>query len=288
MLIRIGKTIYQQLQILIISVQIEVLIEVITMAKRNMRLILEYDGSGYHGWQRQNEETTIQALIEEKIHVMTKESVKLIASGRTDAGVHAFCHVCNFITDSQIDPPSFKRGLNALLPNDIFIKQAEEVPIDFHSMYDAESKTYEYRILNQKAPNVFLRFYTWHIPQLLDREKMRACLSSLRGEHDFSSFKSTGSGNINPVRKMMRAEIHEPDKDLLYLVFEANGFLRHMVRNIVGTVVEVGRGKIGVDDFVAIFQAGDRAKAGLKAPPQGLFLTDVRYPANSCRVSDLT
>jgi tRNA pseudouridine38-40 synthase len=249
------------------------------MAKRNIRLVLEYDGSRYHGWQRQTRETTIQALIEEKISMMTGEPVRLIASGRTDAGVHAFCHVCNFITLSQIDAPSFKRGLNALFPEDIFVKQAEDVSIDFHSMHDTQSKTYEYRILNREDPDVFLRLYTWHIPQHLDREKMRKCLSSLCGEHDFSSFKSTGSGNINPVRKMMRAEIHEPDKGLLYFVFEANGFLRHMVRNIVGTVVEVGQGKIGFNDFVTILQARDRGKAGAKAPPQGLFLTDVRYPA---------
>jgi len=248
------------------------------MAKRNIRLILEYDGSRYHGWQRQNREITIQALIEEKIRVMTKESVKLIASGRTDAGVHAFCHVCNFITYTQIDSSSFKQGLNALLPEDIFVKQVEDVPADFHSMYNAESKTYEYRILNQEDPDVFLRLYTWHISRHLDREEMRKCLSSLCGEHDFSTFKSTGSGNLNPVRKMMRAEIHEPDKGLLYFIFEANGFLRHMVRNIVGTVVEVGQGKIGSDDFAAIFKARDRTKAGVKAPPQGLFLIDVRYP----------
>jgi tRNA pseudouridine38-40 synthase len=248
------------------------------MAKRNIRLILAYDGSRYHGWQRQKRETTIQGLIEEKVRVMTKESVKMIACGRTDAGVHAFCHVCNFITSSQIDPPSFKRGLNALLPEDIYVKQAEDVPIDFHSMYDTESKTYEYRILNQEDPDVFLRLYTWHIPRYLDREEMRKCLSLLCGEHDFSSFKSTGSGNLNPVRKMMRAEIHEPGKGLLHFIFEANGFLRHMVRNIVGTVVEVGQGKMGFNDFVAIFQGRDRAKAGIKAPPQGLFLIGVRYP----------
>ena len=248
------------------------------MAKRNIRLVLEYDGTRYHGWQRQTKETTIQALIEEKIRMMIEEPVKLIASGRTDAGVHAFCHVCNFITHSLIDLPSFRRGLNALLPEDIFIKQAEDVPIDFHSMYGTESKTYEYRILNREDPDVFLRLYTWHIPRHLDREQMRQCLSSLCGEHDFSSFKSTGSGNLNPVRNMMRAEIHEPEQDLLYFVFEANGFLRHMVRNIVGTVVEVGKGKIGFKDFITIFQARDRGKAGVKAPPQGLFLTDVRYP----------
>jgi tRNA pseudouridine38-40 synthase len=248
------------------------------MAERNIKLILEYDGTRYHGWQRQTGATTIQGLIEEKILIMTKEPVKLMASGRTDAGVHAFNHVCNFITLTRIDPSSFKRGLNALLPDDIFVKQAEDVPIDFHAMYSAESKTYEYRILNQEDPNVFLRLYAWHIPQALELKEMRKCISSLCGEHDFSSFRSTGSGNLNPVRNMMRAEIHEPDKGLLHFVFEANGFLRHMVRNIVGTVVEVGRGKMGVNEFIKVFQARDRREAGVKAPPQGLFLTDVRYP----------
>jgi tRNA pseudouridine38-40 synthase len=146
-------------------------------------------------------------------------------------------------------------------------------------MYGAESKTYEYRILNQKDPDVFLRFYVWHIPRHLDRDEMRRCLPFLCGEHDFSSFQSTGSGNLSPVRKMTRAEIHEQHKGQLHLIFEANGFLRHMVRNIVGTVVEVGQGKIGFNDFLTIFQARDRRRAGIKAPPQGLFLTEVRYSA---------
>ena len=247
------------------------------MAERNIKLVLEYDGTRYHGWQRQTGARTIQGLIEEKILIMTKEPVKLIASGRTDAGVHAFNHVCNFITLTRIDPLSFKRGLNALLPDDVFVKQAEDVPIDFHAMYSAESKTYEYRILNQEDPDVFLRLYAWHIPQALELTEMRTCISSLRGEHDFSSFKSTGSGNLNPVRKMMRAEMDEPDNGLVRFVFEANGFLRHMVRNIVGTVVEVGQRKLGVNEFMKIFQARDRREAGVKAPPQGLFLTDVRY-----------
>jgi tRNA pseudouridine38-40 synthase len=248
------------------------------MAERNIRLVLEYDGTRYHGWQRQKGATTIQGLIEEKILIMTKEPVKLIASGRTDAGVHAFNQVCNFITLTRIDPSSFRRGLNALLPDDIFVKQADDVPIDFHAMYRAESKTYEYRILNREDANVFLRLYAWHIPQALELTEMRQCILSLCGEHDFSSFKSAGSGNLNPVRKMMRAEMLEPDKGLVYFVFEANGFLRHMVRNIVGTLVEVGQRKMEVNEFMKIFQARDRREAGVKAPPQGLFLTDVRYP----------
>ena len=245
--------------------------------KKNIRLILEYDGSRYHGWQRQVDEPTIQGIIEERIQMMTREPVRLIASGRTDAGVHALNQVCNFITKTKIDPSTLQRGLNSLLPDDILIKRAEYVPLDFHAMYSAKSKTYEYRILNRKEPDVFLRSYAWHLERGLEIVAMHKCISTLCGKHDFSSFRSSGSGNRNPVRKMMRAELHGPHEAMLCFVFEADGFLRHMVRNIVGTVVEVGQGKMGFDAFVEIFQSKDRRKAGLKAPPQGLFLIKVQY-----------
>jgi tRNA pseudouridine38-40 synthase len=245
--------------------------------KKNIRLILEYDGSLYHGWQRQKGVSTVQGVMEDRIQMMIKDLVKLIASGRTDAGVHALNQVCHFITRSGIDPESFKRGLNSLLPDDIIIKMAEYAPLDFHARYHAKSKTYEYRILNQEQPNTFLRNYTWHIRVKLELIEMERCLSLLKGKHDFTSFRSSGSGNMNPVREMMRAEIHGPEEGIIRLVFEADGFLRHMVRNIVGTVFEVGRGRIGYDQFVEIFQSKDRCMAGIKAPPQGLFLKEVRY-----------
>ena len=245
--------------------------------KKNIRLILEYDGSLYHGWQRQKGESTVQGVMEDRIQMMIKDPIKLIASGRTDAGVHALNQVCHFITRAGIDPASFKRGLNSLLPDDIVIKRAEYTPLDFHSRYHAKSKIYEYRILNQEQPNTFLRNYTWHIRVKLELIEMERCLSLLQGKHDFTSFRSTGSGNMNPVREMMRAEIHGPEEGIIRLVFEADGFLRHMVRNIVGTVFEVGRGRIGYDQFVEIFQSKDRRMAGIKAPPQGLFLKEVRY-----------
>lgn len=245
--------------------------------KRNIRLILEYDGSRYHGWQRQLGASTIQGIMEEKLEIMTGEPAKLIASGRTDAGVHALNQVCNFISETKIDPNSLQRGLNALLPEDILIKRAEYVPLDFHAMYSARSKTYEYRILNRKEPDIFLRTYVWHLENDMDIETMHECVSSLCGENDFSSFRSSGSGNRNPVRNMIRAELHGPDQGLLRFVFEADGFLRHMVRNIVGSVVAAGQGKMGFDQFWEIFQSKDRRKAGVKAPPQGLFLIEVRY-----------
>lgn len=245
--------------------------------EKNIRMVLEYEGSGYHGWQRQKGVPTIQGIIEDRIQVITGEPVSLHSSGRTDAGVHALNQVCNFRTRTHIDPKLIQRGLNSLLPNDIFIKSAEWAPTDFHSRYSAKGKTYEYRLLNRPQPDVFLRSYVWHIKKELDLERMAESVSLLTGEHDFSSFKSSGSGNVNPVREIFSAQLLSFEKGLLSFVFEANGFLRHMVRNIVGTVVEVGLEKIDCKDFIQIFHSRDRRKAGPKAPPQGLFLTMVHY-----------
>jgi len=245
--------------------------------EKNIRLILEYDGSRYHGWQRQTGFPTLQEVLEDKIKTMTGENIRLIASGRTDAGVHALCQVANFKTFTHLDPMILRKGLNALLPADIFVRKAEIVPLDFNSRYSAKSKIYEYRILNRKEPDIFLRSYTWHIADPLNVEKMAACLSLLLGKNDFSSFKSSGSSIINPVRDMMKADILGPEDGLLTFSFEADGFMRHMVRNIMGTVVEAGRGKMDVEKFKKIFQSRDRRKAGLKAPAQGLFLKLVKY-----------
>ena len=245
--------------------------------EKNIKLVLEYDGSCYHGWQRQTSLPTIQEMLEEKIETMTGETVNLIASGRTDSGVHAFHQVANFKTHTHLAPSIVKKGLNALLPADILVKQAEYVSLDFNSRFSAKSKIYEYRILNREEPDTFLRFYTWHIAAALNLETMATCLSMLIGKHDFSAFKSSGSGNKDPIREMIRAEIRGPEDDLITFFFEANGFLRHMVRNILGTVVEVGRGKINVDDFMEIFLSKDRRKAGAKSPSQGLFLKLVKY-----------
>ncbi|MDB9822440.1 tRNA pseudouridine synthase A, partial [Deltaproteobacteria bacterium] len=190
---------------------------------------------------------------------------------------HALHQVCNFITGSEIGPDSIRRGLNSLLPDDIFIRHAEYVPLDFHSRYNVKSKIYEYRILNRKEANVFLRKYTWHVRDYLGLEEMRKCMTLLTGKHDFSSFRSSGSSNKDPIRDMIRVEIRGPEKGVLSFFFEAEGFLRHMVRNIMGTVVEVGGGKILLDEFEEIVRSKDRRNAGIKAPPQGLFLKMVNY-----------
>lgn len=245
--------------------------------ERNIRLVLSYDGTRYHGWQRQLEAPTVQGVLEDRIRKMVQEPVTVIGSGRTDAGVHALRQVCNFLTRSPMPIHAMRKGLNALLPEDIFVQEAEEVPPTFHARYDARSKTYEYRILNGEAPDIFRRLYVWHVPRPLDADGMRACVPSLLGRHDFSAFRSVGSGNTNPVRHVLRADLIREEGPLLRFVIEAEGFLRHMVRTMVGTLVEVGLGKMDVEGFAEVLRSGDRGVAGVKAPARGLFLIDVRY-----------
>jgi tRNA pseudouridine38-40 synthase len=244
---------------------------------RKIKLVLAYDGTQYHGWQYQKNGLSIQAVLEERIHVITRERARVIASGRTDAGVHALGQVCHFETRSRLEPDELKKGLNSLLPPDILVRRAEAVPASFHARYSARSKVYEYRILNSTDPDVFLRNYAWHISRPLDLKALGACLSIVQGEHDFTSFRSSGSNNRNPIRHILRTELKGPENGIIRLVFEASGFLRHMVRNMTGTLVEVGMGKISVRGFLEILLARDRRKAGRKAPSEGLFLVRVIY-----------
>ncbi len=247
------------------------------MALRNIKLVIAYDGTRYHGWQRQQNDRTIQGVMEEKLRLMTKAPVTLLASGRTDAGVHALNQVCNFQTLSRIPVEAFKRGLNALLPPDIFVKSADEVSLTFHSRYSAKSKIYEYRILNREAPDIFRRHMFWHIRFPLHAKKISDCLGLLMGTHDFSAFKSSGSANRDPVRTILEAASEENGAGILRIVIEGNGFLRHMVRNIVGTLIEVGTGQMAVSEFKEVLASRDRRMAGKKAPAQGLFLKAVKY-----------
>ena len=247
------------------------------MTSRNIRLVVAYDGTRYHGWQRQKNGLTIQAVIEERLQLITQSPVKLLASGRTDAGVHALNQVCNFKTPSQIPIDTLKRGLNALLPPDIFVKEAAVVPLEFHSRYGAKSKIYEYRILNRQNPDIFCRNVLWHIRFPLDVETMSECLSIIEGTHDFSAFKSSGSANTDPIRTLLSNCIESDEDGVLRIIVEGDGFLRHMVRNIVGTLVEAGTGRMDLKRFGEVLESGDRQMAGTKAPPQGLFLVAVMY-----------
>lgn len=244
---------------------------------RNIKLTLEYDGTCYHGWQIQPNSRTIQGVLEEKIGVITGQRISLIASGRTDAGVHALGQVANFKTESSIPLEAIKRGVNSLLPDDIAIKRVDTVSDDFHARFSAKSKLYEYRIFNNPVLSPIERNFSWHILQRLDLSKMQKAAEALLGTHDFSSFRSAQTDNLNPVRSMMAVEIKKKKNHIVSLRMRANAFLKQMARNIVGTLVDVGRGKIEPEEFRGILEARDRTKAGMAAPPNGLFLVEVEY-----------
>jgi tRNA pseudouridine38-40 synthase len=247
------------------------------IGEKNIRLVIAYDGTGFFGWQRQLDQPTIQGTIEENIQRMVGRPVSLIGSGRTDAGVHALNQVANFRVTTSLTPSIFFRGLNSLLPESIKIREAGYAPLDFHARYDAKSKVYEYRIYNDRLQSPFLRHYAWHISPRLRIEPMEQCLEVIKGEHDFSSFRSAGDGKIDPVRHMIEAQLVIQGGNLLSFLFEANGFLRHMVRNIMGAIAKVGLGEMSPGRFSEILEAKDRQQAQAKAPPAGLYLTEVRY-----------
>jgi len=244
---------------------------------RNFKIIIEYDGGSYHGWQKQKNDLTIQGEIEKVLLKMTGNKVALTGSGRTDAGVHAFSQAANFHCNTNLLSEEFYKGLNSLLPKDIVIKECREVDNKFHARYDVKSKIYEYRILNCKTPAAISRQYAWFIRKKLDLNAMKSALSNIIGKHDFKAFEGTGSPRSHTTRNVLNATIEQKDTNYLYIEIEANGFLKHMVRNIVGTLVDVGLGKITSDDFKQILLSMDRNKAGATAPPHGLFLMHVKY-----------
>ena len=245
--------------------------------QKNFKLIIEYDGTAYHGWQRQKDLPTIQGEIEKALLNMTSEPVTLIGSGRTDAGVHATAQVAHFKSNTRIPPQAFQRGLNSLLEKDIVIKACEEVDASFHARYNVKSKIYRYRILNRPLPEAIGRQYAWYIPQQLDVGAMRAATAHILGSHDFKAFEGTGSPRSNTSRHIFKAELFQNDGDYLDFVIEADGFLKFMVRNIVGTLADVGRGKNTAHDFKEILTSKNRNLAGATAPPQGLCLMEVKY-----------
>jgi tRNA pseudouridine38-40 synthase len=244
---------------------------------RNIKLTIEYEGKSYLGWQVQPKGPTVQGTIEEQLRRLTGEIIHLISSGRTDAGVHAIGQVAHFKTQHPMDCPTLRRALNSLLPADIMIREVEEVDQDFHARKDCKSKVYEYRVLNRNVRSVFLREYAWHISQPLDLGEMKKAAQRLIGEYDFSSFRSVGTPTRTAVRNVIRAEWKRDREGLLTFEIEANGFLKQMVRAIVGTLVEVGKKKITPEDFGQILESKDRTKAGPTAPAHGLFLKEVKY-----------
>jgi len=225
---------------------------------KNYKLIIEYDGTAYHGWQRQPNDATVQGEIEHALEVMARTRMVLIGSGRTDAGVHALGQAANFKSDSGLSAEAFHMGLNSLLPDDIVIKGCCSVDDAFHARYAAKGKIYRYRILNRKVPSAVQRHYTWHIRKELDFYAMQRAVVHIVGSHDFRAFEGVGSPRSSTVRRVVRAQ-------------------RYMVRNIVGTLVEVGRSRMAPSELKTILQSRDRENAGATAPPQGLCLVKVLY-----------
>ncbi|HAK87923.1 MAG: tRNA pseudouridine(38-40) synthase TruA [Nitrospirae bacterium GWC2_46_6] len=264
---------------------------------RSIKLTIQYDGTDYNGWQIQPPDTsdyrkqkniiTIQGIIQDAIKKITGEDVKLIGAGRTDAGVHALAQVAAFRTDSKLQPDVIKRALNANLPDDVRITDSCDIDEDFHPRYGAKSKIYFYLISGSHMVSPFLYRYAWRMPHELDFEAAEEALRSFKGRHDFSSFRGSGCGAKNPVRTVMDASIEHLNAidfmtarlggDFIKIRIEADAFLRHMVRNIVGTIVEIGRGKIKPEDMEKILLSKNRKNAGPTAPARGLFLEKVIY-----------
>lgn len=245
--------------------------------RRNIRLLLQYDGLPFFGWQVQPRTPTVQQVLQESIGRITGERVHLQGSGRTDAGVHALGQVANFHTSTPIPAWRLARAINSLSPPAIAVLRAQEVPLGFDSRRSAVGKTYRYRVLLSSLRRPLELGRSWQVPYRLNLPRMRRAARHLPGRRDFTSFRSTGCGAADAVRHL-RAVTLRRRKDILEFDLEGDGFLRHMVRNIVGTLVDVGRGRIAPEELPSILQARDRRKAGPAAPAAGLYLVEVRYP----------
>ncbi len=241
---------------------------------RNIKLKIEYDGTDFSGWQRQPDLRTVQGEIENQLKKITQEDITLIGSGRTDVGVHALEQVANFKTESKLDLEVIFKGLNSLLSEDVQIKDIEEVDLDFHSRYKAKSRVYRYKIY--LGENVFLRRYDWEVLYPLDLEKIYSATQIIIGKHDFTSFCVTESVKPDNQCEVFRA-FWEKEENKLEFEIEADRFLHTMVRSLVGTLIDVGRGYFSLDDFKEILKAKDHRKAGLTAPAKGLYLVKVNY-----------
>lgn len=254
---------------------------------RNLRLIVEYDGTDFNGFQIQPHGRTVHTELIKCINRIFNSEHRLIIAARTDAGVHALGQVVNFHTQSTMDIRSLWNGLNSLLPPDISIRQIDEVPLEFHSRFSATSRVYRYSMYHTWHRSVFRRRHFWHYSGVLNREAMIDAVSVLEGAHDFSSFRAASDLTRHSIRRMIHAA-GSVEGDELVFDFEANAFLQHMIRNIMGTLILVGRNKIDREGFRAILEACDRGKAGPTAPSTGLCLLEVRYGDLKSKDSELS
>lgn len=248
--------------------------------ERKIKLLIEYEGSAYHGWQLQCNGLSVQEVLEKCIKKTVKKKTRLHSSGRTDAGVHAEGMVAHFTTDSKMTEGEFLRAFNSELPHDIVIKGVSFVPLDFDARRSAGKKTYRYTILNRSYPSALLYRRCLFVPCPLDISAMRRAKKYLVGKHDFTSFRAANCGSKSAIKEIYKIDLLKKG-DFIYFTFEGGGFLKHMVRNIVGTLVQVGEKKIKASDVKRILASKDRNQAGPTAQPQGLCLLNVDYPENS-------
>ena len=239
-------------------------------------MIIEYDGTGYCGWQRQREDNTIQQRVEDALYMLTGKKTAVHSAGRTDAGVHALGQVAHFDTQAKIPPDKYSFALNALLPPDIRIRKSAQAADRFHARFNAKRKRYRYVVFNAPHASALLSNRSMHVPVPLDIEKMRSAAVYLIGEHDFSAFTSAQLRMKNKVRTIYGIKISK-QKEKIAIDVVGNGFLYNMVRIIVGTLIYVGQGKLSPEDMPGILESRDRRRAGITAKPQGLFLAEVRY-----------
>ena len=243
---------------------------------RNIALLLNYDGTNYYGYQKQNGFITIQECIENAVFEITKAHSVVYGCGRTDTGVHAKKYLCTFKTDSKIPIDKFPEALNTKLPDDIVIFEAFEADDDFNGRFSIKEKTYRYIIDNSPVNNPFLKNYAWNFKYKLDIERMKEAAEYIKGEHDFICFMASGGQVKTTVRTIYELKI-EKEGSLIKIDITSNGFLYNMVRIIVGTLCYVGTGKMEPDEVKKIIENKDRTKAGITAPPQGLYLYDIKY-----------
>jgi tRNA pseudouridine38-40 synthase len=247
---------------------------------RNLKLILAYDGSDFCGWQVQPEAESVQGTLASAIGRITGEKVLPQGSGRTDAGVHALAQVATFQTESVVPATNMVIALNHILPASIRVIEASEMPLDFHARKSAKAKSYRYRILRDAICSPFMARYVWHYPYPLDLDAMSAAAPCVEGEHDFTSFAAVdpekGTGELSNVRRIFSSRWQRDGNEFIYDV-RGNGFLHHMVRNLVGTFVLIGKGTLNPEDLPGMLLARNRSAAGPTAPARGLYLTGVEY-----------
>jgi len=241
-----------------------------------IKLIIEYDGTAYAGWQRQPNHTTIQTVLEKALFKITQRHITAVGAGRTDSGVHALGQVVSFQSDKSLASAQWAPAINSYLPKDITVLSSEQASDDFHARFSAKGKIYDYRITVQASRPALDRYRAWHFPHPLDMDTMRQAMSEFLGTHDFTSFRGPRSEALNPLCTISNLSLRSESPSLIIRI-EGDRFLKQMVRAIVGTLVEVGQHKRHPNSMKDILQARDRRAAGRTAPPHGLYLVQVLY-----------